>query len=172
MTTYVALLRAVNVGGYGKLAMTDLVSLCEGLGFQKVRTYIASGNAVFQSDLDESGVKAALEAALLGFVGSPVPVMVRDRDAIEAVWRACPFHDAPGNRVTVTFLDDRPPLNADRHVTGQNDEVIALGEREIYTYYPSGLGASRLRIKAGERGTARNMNTMLRLVSMSMAVAR
>ena len=64
MAAYVALLRAVNVGGTGKLPMSDLKALCEKAGFGKVRNYIASGNVVFDSRETESQVKAALESAL------------------------------------------------------------------------------------------------------------
>ena len=167
MTAYVALLRAVNVGGHGKLAMSDLVNLCEDLGFQKARTYIASGNLVFCSEMNEQGVKTALEGALLAFTGETVPVMVRSATEIEAAWRACPFHEAPGNRVTVTFLDGAPPTDAIQSVSGLTDERIALGAREIYVHYPGGMGKSRLRIKAAVSGTARNMNTVSRLISMA-----
>ncbi|HEY0489493.1 MAG TPA: DUF1697 domain-containing protein, partial [Telluria sp.] len=53
MTTFIALLRAVNVGGTGKLPMTELKAMCEAAGFTNVRTYIASGNVVFDSALAE-----------------------------------------------------------------------------------------------------------------------
>ena len=61
MTAYVALLRAVNVGGTGKLAMTDLAAMCKDAGFRQVKTYIASGNVIFTSAKSETTVKAALE---------------------------------------------------------------------------------------------------------------
>ena len=63
-TAYIALLRAVNVGGTGKLPMIDLTAMCEAAGLGKVKTYIASGNVVFTSPKSEKAVKAALEAAL------------------------------------------------------------------------------------------------------------
>jgi uncharacterized protein (DUF1697 family) len=62
MQAFVALLRAVNVGGTGKLPMTDLRRLCEDAGFRAVRTYIASGNVVFESESTETEIKAALES--------------------------------------------------------------------------------------------------------------
>jgi len=77
MTAYVALLRAVNVGGTGKLPMTDLKRLCEEAGFQSVRTYIASGNVVFDSPLSEARVKKALESRMEEYAGKPVGVLVR-----------------------------------------------------------------------------------------------
>ena len=79
VNAYVALLRAVNVGGTGKLAMAELKAMCEAAGFLSVRTYIASGNVVFQSPKTEVQVKAALEAALSTYAGKPVGVMVRTR---------------------------------------------------------------------------------------------
>lgn len=170
MTAYVALLRAVNVGGHGKLAMSDLVKLCEDAGFTGVRTYIASGNAVFGSGLDAGVVKAKLETALQAFTSINIPVLLRSADEIEAAWRACPFQVPEGNRVTVTFLDTAPASDALADMTGRTDEEIALGAREIYVHYPSGMGRSRLNIKAARPGTARNMNTVLRLVSMTKAV--
>lgn len=77
MTAFVALLRAVNVGGTGKLPIRDLVALCEAAGFTQVKTYIASGNAVFASKKSETQVKAELERALLSYAGKPVGVCVR-----------------------------------------------------------------------------------------------
>jgi len=64
VTAYVALLRAVNVGGTGKLPMAELTRIGEEAGFAQVRTYIASGNLLFDSDKEEATVKAALEARL------------------------------------------------------------------------------------------------------------
>ena len=76
MTGYVALLRAVNVGGTGKLPMADLREMCVALGFDGVRTYIASGNVVFSTGLSEAEVKKALEERLRAYAGKPVGVMV------------------------------------------------------------------------------------------------
>ena len=72
MAAFIALLRAVNVGGTGKLPMTELKSMCETLGFAGVRTYIASGNVVFSSRKSEAAVKKALEAALESYAGRPI----------------------------------------------------------------------------------------------------
>ena len=69
MTAYVALLRAVNVGGTGKLAMTELAAMCADAGFTDVKTYIASGNVVFRSSLPEAQVRAALDKRLEAYAG-------------------------------------------------------------------------------------------------------
>ncbi|HEX4025836.1 MAG TPA: DUF1697 domain-containing protein [Steroidobacteraceae bacterium] len=85
MPAYVALLRAVNVGGTGKLPMPAFVQLCEATGLESVRTYIASGNAVFTSRLKERRIKALLEQRLAAYAGKSVGVLVRTADALEAV---------------------------------------------------------------------------------------
>ncbi|MBT8459600.1 MAG: DUF1697 domain-containing protein [Boseongicola sp.] len=167
MNSYVALLRAVNVGGHGKLAMRDLVKLSEDAGLLSVRTYIASGNVVFRSDLQSDEVKGVLERKLREFTGVDVPVMVRTAEQISACCEACPFQNELGNQVAVIFLDHLVDPDALMNVRGQDDEIAVLGDREIYVYYPSGMGRSKLQIKAAANGTARNMNTVRRLVSMA-----
>jgi uncharacterized protein (DUF1697 family) len=165
--TYVALLRAVNLGGASTLPMADLRALCEALGFTSVRTYIASGNVVFDSGSDEATVKRALEGALAGYAGKPIGVVVRTGAQIDQVAAANPFPDAAPDRTVAIFLDAPPPPDFQSGVTGQADEAIAPGLREIYVHYPSGQGRSKLRIPAARAGTARNLNTIARLAAMS-----
>jgi uncharacterized protein (DUF1697 family) len=167
MKPFVALLRAVNVGGTGALPMADLRRVCEALGFEAVRTYIASGNVVFRAEGDESDVKAVLESALLAHAGRRIDVMVRTGAAMAAVLAANPFTAAPPNRVAVIFLDVPPPEGLLASVTGRRGERIAAGHREIYVWYDDGQGASRLKIPAAAAGTARNINTVARLVEWS-----
>jgi uncharacterized protein (DUF1697 family) len=167
MTRYVALLRAVNVGGTGKLPMSELKSMCERAKFKHVRTYIASGNVVFESERSEAQVKAVLEAALQTYAGKPVGVMVRTAATIADVLKRNPFPKAAGNRAIVIFLDDQPPADALDSVSGQKDEELRLGVREIYVHYGEGMGTSKLKIPAAKTGTARNMNTVAKLSSMA-----
>jgi uncharacterized protein (DUF1697 family) len=105
MTVYVGLLRAVNVGGTGKLPMSVLTRVCEQAGFGSVRTYIASGNVVFESPLDEAAVRAALMEGLAAAIGKPVRAAVRSAAALAEVLAANPFKQAPGNQAMVIFLD-------------------------------------------------------------------
>ncbi len=167
MTAYIALLRAVNVGGTGKLPMTELTTMCEQAGFASVKTYIASGNVVFKSKLAEQKVKATLEASLAKYAGKPVGVLVRTAAEMAAVLAANPFPEMPGNATVAIFLDSPPPADALNHVTGQGEELISLGKREVYVYYGAGMGTSKLKIKAAKTGTARNMNTVARLAEMA-----
>ena len=170
MTSYIALLRAVNVGGTGKLPMTELTAMCQQAGFVKAKTYIASGNVVFQSKLPEAKVKAALETKLAIYAGKPVGVAVRTAAEMAAVFAANPFPDAATNRTVAIFLDEPPPANALEAATGQRDEEMRLGLREIYVHYGQGMADSRLKIPATKNSTARNMNTIAKLAEMANAL--
>jgi uncharacterized protein (DUF1697 family) len=167
MPTYVALLRAVNVGGTGKLAMSRLKSICGDAGFDRVETYIASGNVVFASSAKPAKVKAELEARLAAELGKPVGVLVRTASEMTAVLAANPFAGREAKHTYAFFLDAAPPRNALDDVKGRDDEEIALGKREIFIHYPSGMGRSKLRIPAASAGTARNMNTVAKLAEMA-----
>jgi uncharacterized protein (DUF1697 family) len=169
LTAYVALLRAVNVGGTGKLPMAELRAMCDEIGFAKVRTYIASGNVVFDSRDGEAKVKAKLEKALAAYAGKPVGVLVRTAAEMAAVLKANPFPKAAGNRTVAIFLDEAPPKDALKHVTGQAKEEVRLGKREIYVLYDEGMGHSKLKIPAAKTGTARNMNTVATLAAWASA---
>lgn len=170
MTTFVALLRAVNVGGR-QLRMADLTSVAEKLGLSSPRTLIASGNLLFVGKKDEATVKRELETALGEHMGKPVEVMVRTAQEMEEVVVANPFAREPGNRVVAIFYDDPPP--GDATVTARNvaDERLALGRREIYVHYPGGMGRSKLKLSGRAQGTARNMNTVARLAQLAREMA-
>jgi uncharacterized protein (DUF1697 family) len=167
MTTFVALLRAVNVGGTGKLPMSDLARLCQKAGFDNVETYIASGNVVFDCDRSEREVKAALEASLKTYAGKPVGIAVRTGKEMSAVLDKNPFPDAAPNRTVAIFLDAAPPADALERISGRQGELVALGRREIYVLYDENMGRSKLRIPAAASGTARNMNTVAKLAAMA-----
>ena len=167
MTSYVALLRAVNVGGTGKLPMTDLRAMCEEAGFAKVQTYIASGNVVFACRKSETQVKSLLESRLEDYAGKKVDVFVRTAAEMADVLAHNPFSGKAANRVMAFFLGAPPPRDALDHVSGRKDEEIALGMREIYVHYGEGMGKSKLRIRAALSGTARNMNTVAKLAELA-----
>jgi uncharacterized protein (DUF1697 family) len=167
MTRYVALLRAVNVGGTGHLPMAELKSMCGKAGFARVATYIASGNVVFESEAAPSKVKAELEARLAAYAGKPVGVMIRTAAEMAAVLAANPFPEAEPKFTYAIFLDAPPLHDALERATGRNGERMALGKREIYVHYGAGMGRSKLRIPAAKTGTGRNMNTVAKLAEMA-----
>src|SRR3954465_5696419 len=121
MTTFVALLRSVNVGGTGRLPMSDLKEICEVLGFAAVRTYIASGNVVFTSRKSEAAVKAGLEKRLESYAGKPVGVLVRTAAEMGELLADNPFPDTAPNRTVAVFLDRAPPADRLAVVRGRKD---------------------------------------------------
>jgi uncharacterized protein (DUF1697 family) len=165
MTAYVALLRAVNVGGR-QLKMEDLKRIACNNGLDSPRTIIASGNLLFTSSKSESELQEMLETAVTAHMGKPVEVMVRTAKEMADVRAANPFPHLPGNWVYTTFLNQKAPADALAEAKNVTDEQLALGRREIYVAYPGGMGASKLRIPAAAKGTARNMNTVIKLAEL------
>lgn len=171
MTEYVALLRAVNVGGTGKLPITTLGQMCETIGFERVKTYIASGNVVFRSDGSEDQVRSALEEQLQAYAGKRVGVIVRTASEIADLLARNPFSNAPGNRVMVLFVDGSLPADPLDGVTGIKNEEVRLGKRELFVFYPDGMANTRLHLPSDKQGTMRNMNTIAKLAEMAAAAA-
>lgn len=167
MTTLIALLRAVNVGGTGKLPMAELRALCAKAGFRDVRTYIQSGNVVFASADKAPKVKATLESLLTKKLGKPCRVLVRTADELAAVVERNPFPEAAPNRLIVVFLDDAPPTDALKGWKIPGEERLALQGREIFIHFPDGMGQSKLKIPFADIGTGRNLNTVRKLVEMA-----
>ena len=167
MTRYIALLRAVNVGGTSKLQMSELRAICREAGFARVETYIASGNVVFDSRAGAAKVKSDLERRLKDHTGKPIKVLVRSAREMAAVLKANPFANAEPKHTYAIFLDKSPPPDALTHVTGQRDEKMRLAKKEIFVFYASGMGRSKLKIPAAKDGTARNMNTVANLVEIA-----
>ena len=119
MPVFVVLLRAINVGGTGKLPMGDLKGLCEKAAFRNVRTYIASGNVVAERDGSEAEAKAALEAELRSYAGKPVGVIVRTGAEMAKVAANNPFPDRAANFTIAIFLDRAPPADALKNAKGR-----------------------------------------------------
>jgi uncharacterized protein (DUF1697 family) len=171
MTAYVALLRAINVGGTGRLEMADLRSLCEGCGFTGVATFIQSGNVVFKTKRSEASVQKLLEQTLTEKMGKPVGVLVRSSEELTAVLEKNPFPDAPPNKVIVCFLS--APLRRgllDAIETPEGEQLATHG-REVFIFFPQGQGKSKLKLPFLKTGTARNMNTVSKLAAMLAELA-
>lgn len=166
MRTYVALLRAVNVGGTGKLPMTELRRMCEEAGFESVQTYIASGNVVFGSSDGPEKARGILETRLEAYAGRPVDVLIRTARELADLVEVNPFPDEPGNQVAVHFLDREPPSDLGRIAQGVAGERLVPAAREVFVHYPDGMGRSTLKLDLG-LATARNMNTVKKLAGMA-----
>ena len=165
--TWVALLRAINVGGTGKLAMTELTALCKKAGFGGVKTYIQSGNVVFDSDEPKAAVKSTLEAMLAKKLGKPVGVLLRSAAELKRVLDDNPFTDASPSKVIVLFFDRRLPKSSLAEATTPGREELALHGQELYIHYPDGQGRSKLKLPFAAGATGRNLNPIAKLVALA-----
>ena len=167
MPVYVALLRAINVGGTRKLPMAELKSLCEGLGFADVSTFIQSGNVIFRDGGDQDEIAARLDAALAQRLGKPPGVFLRRPGELAAIAKANPFSAMEPNRVLVSFFAEPVPEDALYGlVAPDGEEVVALG-REIFVHYPIGSGRSKIKLPILKTGTSRNINTIVKLAALA-----
>lgn len=166
MTAYVALIRAVNVSGTGKLPKEDLKAMGEACGFDNTRTFINSGNLLFTSDLGEDAVQQRMEERLADYFGKPTAVFVRSASEMAEAAAKSPFADDKPSRVMAHFIDDVPAqemIDDARDVAG---ERMALGSRLIYVSYGEGIGSSKLKLPAVKQGTARNMNSVAKIAEL------
>jgi len=167
MKVFVALLRAVNVGGTGKIAMAELRASCEEAGFKGCRTYIQTGNVVFRSSASEANVKAKLEKIVSGHIGKPASVMVRTRAELESIVKRNPWKSAVASRVLVLFLDAAPARDVFANLKIPGSEKVKLDGREVFIHYPDGMGKSKLKLPLTEAGTGRNLNTVVKLAALA-----
>ncbi|OJF95850.1 DUF1697 domain-containing protein [Pararhizobium antarcticum] len=167
MPVQIALLRAVNVGGTGALKMTELKALCEDLGFRDVKTHIQSGNVLFRSDLSKGAAGQALDAGLARILGKAPGVMIRDRMELEAIIAGNPFPEAKPNYLMISFLSAPAPRDALDRLVAPDGERAHVAGCEIYVHYPNGSGRSRLVLPAIRHATARNLNTVVKLVELA-----
>lgn len=166
MTGYVALLRAVNVGGRGILAMKDLQALCSELGLANVRTYIQSGNVVFDSQEPEAVLRRQLERAIANRLGRPVRVLIRTAIELKSVIDANPFPDAESAKIGVVFLPKPVPVPVLAGIAVPGPEEVRAVGREVFVHYPDGMGRSKLKLPFAAEGTMRNLNTVATLLGM------
>ena len=174
MTTYIGLLRAINLGSHNKIAMSDLRALLERLGFVDPKTLILSGNVVFKSaEKSAAKIERTLEAATTKHLGVTTDYFIRSAAEWQAVIAANPFRaEAKSDpaRLVAMCLRDAPSAQAVKalqaSITGP--EIVKAKGTVAYMFYPDGQGRSKLTIAKiekglGSRGTARNWNTVLKL---------
>jgi uncharacterized protein (DUF1697 family) len=173
-TTYIALLRAINVGGRKAVSMTDLRELLDKLGFRDVRSLLQSGNLVFQGNARAgAGIERLLETEAAKRLTLETDFFVRTGGEWRAVVENNPFRkeaERDPSHLILACLKDAPDAE---HVNGLQAaivgrEVVRAAGKHLYIVYPEGIGRSRLtnaliEKKLETRGTGRNWNTVLRL---------
>lgn len=181
MSVYVALLRGINVGGKHRVNMAELKQTLEEAGFVKVRTYIQSGNVLFEADGEETELCNKMEQAIEKRFGFPVPVLLRTSGELQAILDGCPFtaeeiqaaEAASGvESLHVCMLPAAPlpeaveKLNA---IPSGGDRFVVSG-RDIYLLVQNGVHNSKLAaqfVKLGPSATMRNFKTIRQLALLA-----
>lgn len=178
MPAYISLLRGINVGGHNKVPMERLRKLCEGLGFEQVKTFIQSGNVVFEAaKRSPAELSLKIEKKILAEFGFPVSVVTRTADELGKAIAANPFvkeSKAEPAKVHIAFLPHAPKADAVKKLEtlATKTEQLRHSGQEIYLYYREGMGRAKLTGSVIERvlgvsATARNWNTVTKLYEMA-----
>jgi uncharacterized protein (DUF1697 family) len=168
MRTYVAFLRGINVGGKTMISMKELAAICTNMGLLDVRTYLNSGNVIFQSPLPEAELQKVLETALSGKTGKDIMVVVRSHGDLERVVKDNPFPEAVPSQIGVLLVMEPVAKNILAEFVIPGREKVVPGKREVYVHYPDGMGRSKLKWPLSLRGgTMRNINTLSKLAGLA-----
>ncbi len=173
---HIALLRAVNVAGYNKVGMQDLCALFAELGFKDAKSLLQSGNVVFNGGArDTKKIEKLLEDATKKRLGVETDYFVRSAEQWKRIVAALPFEKEAKEdpaRLAAFVLKDSPPRGTEQKL---NDAIKGCEYARVigscaYIVYPDGMGRSKLTNAVvekalGVRGTARNWNTVLKLLS-------
>ena len=179
MTNYIALLRGINVSGHHKIKMADLKLLCLDLNFQNIRTYIQSGNVLFQSE-EKSNTKIAvtISEAIKNKYGYDIKVIVITKKDIKTVFSSNPFMENSTPDITklcVTFLSNNPNsdgLDQLKDIANKSDDEFKINGKFVYLHCPSSFAKTKLTNNLFERklkvdATSRNWKTITKLMELS-----
>lgn len=173
-----SLLRGINLGSHNKIPMLELKKLYEDLGYKNVKTYIQSGNVLFESEeADEEKVAGKIEKAILKKFGHEVKVLIRTKEELQALVDKNPFHKKDAGRLYVSFLEKEADASAAEKIAPfkSGAEDFAIVGREVYLYVPDGYGRTKLsnnliERKCGMAATTRNWKTVNALLALTDAV--
>lgn len=173
---YVALLRGINVGGKHMIKMEKLRSICESLGFENVKSYINSGNLIFETRKADGGkLAASIHDGIAKELGFDIAVMVRSSDEIEEIIAANPYDGQFDNDkdLHISFLNEELPAEKLNLLLEQasDTELITVKGRTIYyllriSIVDSVLGKGFVDKKLKVACTARNWRTVKKLVEL------
>jgi uncharacterized protein (DUF1697 family) len=175
---YIAMLRGINVSGQKIIKMEKLRASFETLGFTRVRTYVQSGNVIFQASKTSSDMLSkSIEGKILSDFGFSVPLVLRSSDEMNKIANDNPFLTDRGidhSKLHITFLSELPTKAAFGKLDSLNavpDQFRTKG-REVYLYCPNGYGRTKLSNATFEKllsvqATTRNWKTVKTLVEMS-----
>lgn len=172
MTTYVAFLRAINVGGKGVIKMAALAKIFTALGLKNVQTYIQSGNVIFESaEKSADALRKKIERGLNKHMGYDVTACVRSESEVRAVAKYDPFRGHPlreTGKFYVAFLAEKPHPERVRALEALNShiELYHVKDREVYVVFSAEKGAkvkfsgNAVEKVLGVKATGRNWNVV------------
>ena len=178
MTTHIALLRAINVGGAKPIGMADLRGFFGELGCEDVRSLLQTGNIVFRSGAKTgTALERLLESEAEQRLGLSTAFFVRSASEWGAIVARNPFPKqaaADPAHLLVMFLKGAPPASSEKTLQAaiQGPEIVVLVDKQLYVVYPAGIGRSKLtnkliESKLGTSSTGRNWNTVLRIAELA-----
>lgn len=173
MERYIAFLRGINVGGHKKILMTDLKLLFESLGFKEVTTYIQSGNVIFTTE-KETNLATKIIKGIEENYGFFVPVLVKNASELEEIVSKSPFFGEKLKKSYFILLQEKPSSEHIELTTIFSNpiEEFYITENCVYVYYSQGAGKAKLgnnffEKKLSVTATARNYNTLVKLIELS-----
>lgn len=175
MITYISILRGINVGGRKRIKMAELKELYESLNFQNVKTYIQSGNAVFQyKEIPSMEITAQIKNKINEVFGFDVAVFIWTKDEFQKIIEKNPFKDDEINKLYVTFLSEIPLTCPISEIENRKDEFekFKIFDKEVYLVIPGGYGKTNLSNNFFEKklkvsATTRNWKTTNRLLEIA-----
>jgi uncharacterized protein (DUF1697 family) len=178
MPVLVSMLRGVNVGGHNKIKMEALRSLFLSLKFEEPQTYVQSGNVIFKtSERDLALVRRRIKGGIEKQFGCSPEVMVRTVAELRSVVRKNPFAKRPEvepNKLLAFFLAAEAARDAKENLRSMEiaPEELHLEKRELYIYFPNGVGKSKLPWSKIDKalntqGTGRNWNSIINMLAIA-----
>lgn len=181
MSTYIAMLRGINVGPHKRMKMDKLRTTCEKLGFEDVKTYIQSGNIVFRAaKLSDIALAKKLGEGIVRGFGFSADVITRTKDEMEQIIANNPLlkeKEADRSKFHVVFLSEKPSAASLKRLNELTlpPDLVRSVDREIYFYFPKGVSGSSLWKHSMDRiltitSTMRNWNTVNALYKMASEI--
>lgn len=177
MPVYISILRGINVSGHKLIKMTELKALYESLGYTSVKTYIQSGNVVFQSQATASDLAEQIQQGIAGQWGYEVPVQVLEASELDRIIADNPFIAEGETDIKIlhaTFLAVQPETDEPEAVitVDAGDDEWRLQDRVVYLRCPNGCARTKLTNNMFEQklkvqATTRNWKTTLKLQQMA-----
>jgi uncharacterized protein (DUF1697 family) len=148
MNSKIAILRGINVGGKRKILMADLKSICEKIGWKEVKTYIQSGNIIFESDDSNEDLGVELSKEILDQYGFEVPVIIRSVENLQTSIGKNPFYDSVAdiNKLHLTFLKAKPLEESLQEINSQSFEPdqFVIDNQDVFIYCEGKYHESKL----------------------------